>query len=391
MKTKIPLLVLHTDFRYLRGGEKYMYELLYGLQKIASVTLLVEHISPEWKTKLKKIGVSIHTLWRPWCCYWFLVPLFLCINWWKYRSFISPETIVFATNFPLNFLAVLLTKKNIIFCFEPLSIFYDNNRLWSMRLKDRLILSIAKALYWRLDYYAIKNANRLATLNKNVAALLWKIYKKKPDLYLPNSIPVKILKRGFYKSNKNTKILHSTDFTILKGTDIFIQSMLLIIPWFPNLQVSISESVPNKEMKKKYLTLIKKLGLQRYVYFEGTIPDHKMKKWYQSGSVFCFTGSPYCGGGATASLSVLESQSQGTPVIRSKGGDQEIIEGKTGFFITKYSPEGVAKAILKFLRLSKKQQTIMSSASVRHIKNHFSPLISEKKLAETILKLHNEI
>jgi glycosyltransferase involved in cell wall biosynthesis len=108
------------------------------------------------------------------------------------------------------------------------------------------------------------------------------------------------------------------------------------------------------------------------VRFVGTIPEKQLPSFYRSGDVYCYLGSPYCGGGSTASLSVVEAQACGIPVLRSLGGDGEIVDQKTGYYIHDYSEKGVARAIMRFLCLSQSKKRALSREARQHSIKEYS-------------------
>lgn len=97
-----------------------------------------------------------------------------------------------------------------------------------------------------------------------------------------------------------------------------------------------------------------------------------MVDYYRSLDVFCYTGSPECGGGATASLSVIEAQACGVPVIRSIGNNDEIIDNMTGYAVNPNRGEDVAGAIIKFNKLTNSQRRTMKKNARKYVLRYFS-------------------
>ncbi len=383
------LLILHTECVSLRGGEKYLYETIKRLPKSLRVILCLETVSPYWNKRFSARGIAVFHLWKPLFGYWFFLPLTVLVNCYRLKEVVDDHTVVLATNFPLNFLAVLLSKKTVVFCFEPLSIFYDRVRICTMSFRAKILLIMARMCYQWFDAYAIRRASVLATLNAHVALYIKNRYKRTPDVYLPNGVDHKIFFPINNRASHNHLILlHSTDYTILKGTELLIRSLRKVVQQYPNIEVRISESVNNSVEKEKYLALVNSLHLKKVVRFMGTISENQLPSFYQSGDVFCYLGSPYCGGGSTASLSVIEAQACGIPVLRSLGGDQEIVNSKTGYYIHDYSEKGIAKAILRFLLLSNSKRRSLSKGARQHAVKQFSWDKTADTLSKAVQKIY---
>lgn len=382
------LLILHTEFIASRGGEKYVYELTQRISKKYTVSLYTERIIPYWLERFKKKHINVCTLWKPVCCYWLVLPITLLVNFFRLKKTVGKNSVVFATNFPLSLLGVLLSKNSILFCFEPLPIYYDRIRIRIMSLRAKLFVTVSKLLYQRLDEYAIRHATVLATLNTHVASYIKRRYQRTPDVYLPNRVDYQFFSPIKRRSPRDRFILlHSTDYTVLKGTELFIRSLPRVIQRYSNIEAWISESIHNPIEKEKYTALIQSLRLTRVVRFIGTVSEKQLPSFYRSGDVFCFLGSPYCAGGSTASFSVLEAQSCGTPVLRSFGGEVEIIDRKTGYYIHDYSEEGVAKEIIRFLQLPNSKKRTLSQAARNYIIKQFSWNKTVNTFAKTIEKM----
>ncbi|MFZ2025564.1 MAG: glycosyltransferase [Microgenomates group bacterium] len=387
MKTRSPvkkrLLVFHIECTQLRGGEKYIYELVKRVSPRVPTELFIENISPYWRSQYNKLHVSVHLLWKPKHLYWPLLPITLGINYVLLQRYLSQNDTVFVTNFPLSFLTTLLSKKTILFCFEPLSVFYDSFRIKQSGIRERFLLAVIKFFYAPLDRLAIRRATMVATLNKEVDNAMYSLYKKRANFYIPNGVDTSHFspkKRPLYKKRGGYIIGHSTDYSPLKGTEVLLRATPQIIRAHPNARIYISESMNNKHTKQKYINLIKTLHMQKYVFFIGCIPENQLPNFYASCDVFCYTGSTQCVGGSSASLSVLEAQSCGIPVLRTVGNSDEIIPNKTGLYFTSEEPKHIADTINSFLSLSTRQTKTMGRAARAHCVQNFSWSVSSKQL-----------
>ncbi len=376
-QNKKKLFLFHTEFLHLRGGEKFVYEITKRLVGSHTITLCVEKISPHWNRRFAKLHVSVYRLWRPPFLYWLLLPFSFFINALRLKHFISPQDVVFATSFPLSLLSTVVSKKTIVFCFEPLSIFYDVLRIKMGSLREKLFLPIIKVLYEPFDRLAVQRSWLLATLNEPVASAMAFRYNKKPNFFIPNGVDTKffcpsaqpLLNVG---SKYDLVIGHSTDYTVLKGTEVVLRALPFVIKKQPRTLLLISESIPNKKARLRYENLILSLKIHHHVRFVGCVSEKRLPGFYTACSVFCYCGSTRCVGGSSASLSVIESEACGTPVLRSGGNTDEICSGKTGFYFPTESPTAVARTILRYASLSKKTILSMKTNARKYVTTNFS-------------------
>ena len=384
------LFVFHTEFVFLRGGEKYVFELIKRLSKTYTIVLYVERISEYWKRQFVSPHISVHRLWKPPHLYWLFLPITCLVNVFKLKKRICSTDVIFATSFPLSLLATFVSKKSIVFCFEPLSIFYDAPRLKTASLKEKFFLLLIGFIYSPLDFLAVKRAAILATLNKPVANAIWSRYHRKPNIFIPNGVNTHVFTPNapplFHIQNSPRVFIigHSTDYTILKGTESLLRALPHIIKKQPNILLLISESIPNTKIRLQYIKLARSLHIQKNIRFVGCIPEQKLPRFYTTCDVFCYCGSTQCVGGSSASLSVLEAESCGVPVLRTLGNADEIIPKKTGFYFFDERPLTIAKRILLYMRIPTARIQKMKRAARQHVIHNFSWDYSAKKLTTLI-------
>ena len=372
----------------LEGGEKYLFELFKRVSKTYNVIIYFESISPAWRKLYEDIGIEIRHFWKPKRFYWLLLPFTLLVNAVMLKQHIHKTDIIYATNFPVNLLAMLLSKRTICHCFEPLAIFYDPIRINSLPLFSRICVSVAKFLYATADHYAINHSTVLTTLNVSVEKHIIHTYGRRPDTYIPNGVDASVFKPKKTKRKSQICIMgHSTDYTVFKGTSNLLAALNIVKNKTNNFQVLISESITDASVRRRYLQYIKQHNLRKYIRFIGNLTEKQLVRFYQSIDVFCYAGSPDCAGGSTASLSVVEAQACGTPVIRSTGNDDEIIHNKTGYYVNPNDPVAFAHKIIKFIKLSKASKSRLRHTSVQHVKKHFQWSVSSSRLVHIVKSL----
>lgn len=364
---------LHTESIYSRGGEKYLYELLRRAARTHNIHLYLHAVSPKWVKKYNEAHITVHTLWKPPRFYWFLLPVTVALNYLQLRSRVRPRDVIVATNFPMNFLAVSLSKRTICHCAEPLPIFYDAVRVASLPPFSRFCVWVAKGLYAPLDNFSYRRCAILTTLNRSVEQHVFATYKRKPDVFLPNGVDDKQFSPGSRQTTRNYFLIgHSTDYTVFKGTQDFLAILRQLHKTGIAFRVKISEGIADRKIKRVYENYVRRYGIADRIKFVGTLSERQLIDFYRDLDVFVFTGSPAGSGAAAASLSVLEAQACGIPVVRSVGDDQEIVQGKTGFYIHPYDHASSAKTLEHFFRLSPQTRKRMKHAARDYVSSRFN-------------------
>ncbi len=385
MKQLPKVYVFHTECVYSRGGEKYLFQLLKRVSRDFSIHLLVQAVSPEWQKLYEENQIKVSKLWKPARFYWALLPLFLIVNWWQLRRKIKPSDVIFATNFPLNYLGTLLSSNTISHCFEPIAIFYDPITISSVPPFSRFCIRVAKFLYSAFDKKAITHTQVLTTLNHEVKKHILAVYGRSPDAFLPNGVDTTFFSPQKRSAKRTYIVGHSTDYTPFKGTENFLKIVTILSQKIPNLKVIITESMVYPDVKDRYMKYIQAHQLSDRVTFIGNLSEKQMVDFYSGLDVFCYTGSPLCAGGSTASLSVLEAQACGTPVVRSIGNTDEIIANKTGYYIDPFRHQAAALTIMKLLATTNRSH--MRRQARIHTQQSFSWDTTAKKLRQLITKL----
>lgn len=194
-------------------------------------------------------------------------------------------------------------------------------------LSKRTLIRLLAALYARLDITATNKSDVVTTLNDSTNEWLKRTYGRE-GIKTYMGVDTVFFKPGPLSSiNKENKIiLHSTDFTLMKGTEYLIDALPAVVSKIKDVKVIITNTVDDERKKMKLLNKAMKLGVDKYVEFIGTVPYQKLPEYYYMADVVVFTGHPESIG-TTASLAVLEAMACETPVVRSIGCDEEIEDG----------------------------------------------------------------
>ncbi|MFM7632124.1 MAG: glycosyltransferase family 4 protein [Betaproteobacteria bacterium] len=155
-----------------------------------------------------------------------------------------------------------------------------------------------------------------------------------------------------------------------KGTDIFVDAMLRVLPDFPDFTGVIcglyqpSEDAYQQTMLEK----IAALGLSDRLVFLGDLPLDDIPKWYRNVTmmVACPRYEPF-------GITPLEAMASGCAVIASRTGAFEHIvkQGETGLLIPTHDVDALASA-LRELMSDPAQAVAMGMHGRERVATHFS-------------------
>ena len=155
-----------------------------------------------------------------------------------------------------------------------------------------------------------------------------------------------------------------------KGTDVFVDSMIELLPEFPNVAALVMGRATNKHQGflNDLRQRVKEARLEDRILFLPESPVDKMPCWYQVLDLFV-APQRWEGFGLTP----LESMACGVPVVATDvGAFGELIEnGKTGIIIPRGDKEHMLCAVHSMITSPRK----IRSWSIRcrqHVERHFS-------------------
>lgn len=163
--------------------------------------------------------------------------------------------------------------------------------------------------------------------------------------------------RGF-QSHKtdNPDLLFISHLTELKGVDILIKALPIVLNSVPDLSVYIAGTGPQENELK---TLVKKLNLEEHVKFLGFIADEEEKySYYKACKVVVAPSRWDC-----QPYAVTEGAACGKPIIASDKSNPALLDdGKAGFIFQSENIEDLAKKIIKLLTDDKLREEMGKAA-----------------------------
>jgi len=229
-------------------------------------------------------------------------------------------------------------------------------------LYQKYILS--KILYIIVESSSIKNLIRNMTNSK--------IY------IVPDGIEFEKIQAIQPQLSKNSDILFVGRLVKLKGVDMLIKAIPIVIETIPNLNVHIVGSGPQeKELKN----LVKELKIEEYVEFLGFISEEEKFRCYMGCKVVVVPSRWDC-----SPITIYEAIACGKPVIASNVTNSEILEnGKTGFLFESENVEDLAEKVVKLLKDEKLREEMGKTTKEKAKQYDWS------KVAEKTVNVYKEV
>ncbi len=364
--------IIHSHLLLNTGGSRFIFEVAKRLKKKYSVTVFCECVSNEWKQEfaLQRIPVvSLLPITSTSLVYWLFFPFFFLLDAYNLHKKLPKDSLVLTYMFPMHAALALIGRSYLCYCFEPFAFFYDPSLLASFPKYKRAVLKVLSFLYAPLDAWGVASSRKLLAINPSVGRWIKKIYSRSPDVYTYLGVDTKKFHPQVRIPQAEVILMHSTDYTPLKGTQLLLEALPSVQS--RNWKLYISESVTNVHAQEKCKEYLRDQGLEKNVTFLGHVPFDKLSDLYANADIYCFTGDPRSTGATAASLSVLEAAASGLPVIRSCGNTDEVLSGVTGLVVNPLKREQLAKAI-DLLVQSNVLRIKFSRAARRHILSRYT-------------------
>lgn len=223
---------------------------------------------------------------------------------------------------------------HICYCYTPMKFAWEFKDLY---LKDespilRPFISLYLNYFKNWDYKNTENVDYFIAISKNVADRIKRYYNRDSTIIYPQ------IDTKFYSPKDNS----NEGFYLIVSRLVEYKKIDLAINAFNKLNLKLKIIGSGRDEKK-----LKKLVKSNNIKFLGKLSDNEVLNYYRKCKALIFPGEEDLG------LTPIEAQSCGKPVIAySKGGALEtVIEGKTGHFFYRQTPEALIKAIKEFEKM----------------------------------------
>ena len=218
-----------------------------------------------------------------------------------------------------------------------------------------IIPFIISAIHILNERYVISKISNIIIITPSIRNLISKWTKSKIYSVQDGIEFEKIQKFELHKSEK-PDVLFISHLTKLKGVDILIKAIPIVLNSVPDLRVYIAGTGPQEAELKK---LVKELNLEAHVKFLGFIGDEEEKySYYKACKVVVAPSRWDC-----QPYAVTEGGACGKPIIASDMSNAALLDdGKTGFIFQSENIEDLAKQIIKLLTDDKLREEMGKAA-----------------------------
>ena len=379
-QNKKTLYWLHSHFLYWMGGTKYVFEVLRRLSKEYNIIAIVENSSDYSKKIYQDAGIeliSLNKLSSISLIYWLTFPYQIVDTYLRVKNkAVDQNAKIVVGMFPMNVVALLLKRPYFQLCFEPFAFFHDPDFTAGFPVIKRLFIGILKVLYSHLDIVSTRGSKTIITLNQVTQKGIKNIYNR-DSIPVYTGIDIKHfhpyvspeLKRKYAKQDV---IIHSTDYTPVKGTDKMINIFAKVKKLCPKAVLLITSTIKNPTAIKNLEEQAKKLGIRNSVKFLGFVDYDILPQLYSLSRVLVQCSFSERSGTTSMALPVKEAMACGTWCIRSPVTTEDVIDGVTGYLVDPRNKEQMVIKIVQVLGLDSEIYNRGSKLARSTIVNRYS-------------------
>ncbi|EKD80066.1 MAG: glycosyltransferase [uncultured bacterium] len=368
MTKPVKIYWLHPHFLYWMGGTKYIFEVLKRLKSHYDLTVIVENTSSYAADLYQKAGIkllSLHKLSTTSLLYWLTFPFQVWDTTRRIKNLVTKDALFISSMFPMNLVATKFSARPLQLCFEPFAFFHDPDFQQGFPFSKRFLLKLLNLLYGPWDIIVTRKARRVITLNQVTKKIIQEIYTK-------DSFPVYTgIDTGHFRHHVSPSlrakyrgkeiIIHSTDYTPVKGTDKMIQIFAKVKKLQPNAHLLITTTINNPSAVKLYVQQAKMLGVEKSIEFLGFVDYNILPELYSLAKVLVQCSYSERSGTTSMALPVKEALSCGTAAIRAPVTTEDVEDGKTGYLVDPRDEGMMVKRIVDLLGLSAIQYRHLSA------------------------------
>jgi len=337
---------IHSHFLYWMGGTKYIYEVVKRLSKKHNVLVIVERTNSLVVKQYRELGVPLITLnsatsIHPY--YWLGLPFFIPRRVLQIKKILvergleSSNTTLVSSMFPMNAVANQLDYQHVQLCYEPFAFFFDREFIKYFSPFKKIFIHFISGLYRHIDIKAVAQADSVVTLNQVTQAAILEQYQVSASVIYAGVdskrfkpfVPPDLAK--LY--NGRPVVIHSTDYSPVKGTDRVIKAIAIAAEEHPKVLLLITSTISNPKAENELKQLAKSLRIEKNVRFMGFVSLEELPHYYSLATVMVQGSNSLKSGTTSMALPVKEAMSCETPAIRPDMGGEDVVDGQTGFLV----------------------------------------------------------
>lgn len=347
------------------GGTKLVYQLITRLNEFFPITVLAEDYSEEARKNYAAKNIPLikttgTTSTSPW--YWIRLAYYIRKNREIIKKYVDDDTLLISSMFPMNAVLSGFPNRKFQYTFEPFAYIHSKrtiNRLPFLRH------TFCKYVAWRykaLDIASTRLAEKVFTLNEVTAGSIRDVYGLESiptyagidtDLFRPYDSP------DLAKKYKGKRVLiHSTDFSPMKGTDLALKALAIVKRKYPEVLLLVTSTIQDKRGIAQMGKLAEKLGIRENIEYLGFLAHEDLPRYYSFSEALLQTGVGRTAGATSFSLPAKEALACGTAVIRHPITTEDVEHGISGLLIDPQDSQKYAAGIIYLLDHPAESQTM---------------------------------
>jgi glycosyltransferase involved in cell wall biosynthesis len=367
MRRKLSWVFPHLELE--GGGTNFLLKTSEELNKKYEVSIICNTAQKKIKKRFEEKGIKIKEISFISAnsnIYWAFLPFFLIIDFFNILPHLRKADYIFATMYPSNFLAGLFSflfkKKYFYYCYEPFPYLQNKKFIKTFSPPKRILVSLISTLFRWTDLFAVKKAFKIFTLNQITQRMIKKCYKKNSIVTLMgvDSVHFKHYSRNKIADKFNGKavVVHSTDYTEMKRTDLAIKAIKNVAIKYPEIILLITSTQPKSPNRSKYVKLTEKLNVKKNIIFLDFVSYSDLPLYYSLALCYLSCSFDEMLGTTTSNLPVKEALACGTPAIRSNTTKEDVEDGISGFLVNPKNTSYVANKIIYFIKNKPKARSM---------------------------------
>jgi len=164
-----------------------------------------------------------------------------------------------------------------------------------------------------------------------------------------------------FSQERTLRVLNAKAMVPKNGQEYLIRSFSRVIHEVPYARLLL---VGDGRERRSLEELVQKIGLKKYVWFGGELPNSRIPEIISGVDVVCIPSVRVEDVEEASSIFLLEAMASEKPVIASNIGGlaESIVDGMTGILVPDRNPDAIADAILDLHRSPQKARSIAQAA-----------------------------
>jgi glycosyltransferase involved in cell wall biosynthesis len=370
------IIIIHPHFTIMGGAGRVMLELGKNLASKYEIWAISQKANRQTIKNYPEINFdSINGPTTNKYLFWLLFPYWQLKTYRALTKHLNPETIIFCSVFPSNWmffpLRFFIKNKIFWFCQEPSAFIQDDVWIESINsISKKFIARLLRPVFKLLDFQLAKIPDVILANSEFSREKIQKIYHRQAQVFHPG-VDTTIFKPIPYPKKENY-IVTVSRLTKFKNIDVLIKAFSRFRDTKSRLKI-----IGQGEELDNLKTLSTKLKIEKRVDFLTDVSDSQLIPLLQKAKLFvlCSKNEPF-------GIVPVEAMACGTPVIADNSGGlkETVAQNHTGKLIDNLNPENLAEV----LKMGDIQIRRWSENGHAHVKKYFSWENQTKKIIKIL-------